>query len=589
MKKAIAGFVLLVLALPALFGSARASESLSGFAAEFTAHADNLEESFVISCSKELQDLLFSDSCIPGQSLITEIKANAGMLSYSYYRHPDSLEFVGCRYYEGKRIVHAWRNRTTGTLTDREQQTLAAAQSLVAGIAGTDLEREKAVHDLLCRTVTYSTHSGEGHFESDCAVGALLGGRADCDGYTDAFYLLGSLAGLEVRYQHGKAVPSKDSGRDNHIVLNTESTGHMWNLVRIQGQWAMTDVTWDDQEDGICYFYFNTGTAEDAQKHLWEPRVLLVSPVSAASGEFRPAGLEYLNVSDWDGLYSTLRATVGKRDRICLRYPETFDLQKNWEQAANALFSLGVQQYYRTYGTNCVEITHLELHPCYRVCETKDAALAFLEECASAGVREFAIYFTPKLSPSMFANDRAAIADLLGRSRLDSPAYKYREEYRMIAVENAAWLAASVRSVSGLSDLLAYLDLRLGAQDTEVLCVLPASMDFSSVRETVQIRMLRLGVDNFSWFLNGPRLTISNITYYPEYKIVSTRREIINYVSDCRSRRVRSFRIYCTEALYRQLSRDSGIFSVLKDAGLKTDRLKSSDTSLSFILENVDW
>lgn len=74
------------------------------------------------------------------------------------------------------------------------------------------------------------------------AYGALVEGDAVCDGYSKAYqYLL---------YKMGIV---------SHIATGTGNGGaHAWNLVKLDGKWYYTDVTWDDAEEkGIFYAYFN--------------------------------------------------------------------------------------------------------------------------------------------------------------------------------------------------------------------------------------------------------------------------------------------------------------------------------------------
>ena len=570
--------------------SADAPETLAGFAALLEAHTDQLEESFEIPCSAEMQKLLFENCSIPGQEYISEIRGNTGMISYSYYQNRGSLEFVKCKYYEGKRIVHAWRQGTVSSLTAREQETLQTALRMTEGIRGTELEREKAVHDLLCEHVTYYTNASGGHQDFDCAVGAIMNGLADCDGYADAFYLLGSLVGLEVRYQHGDAVPDTDLAEDGS-ERNTQAGGHMWNLIRLDGKWVMVDVTWDDQEkDGIFYVYFNTGAAPEAKKHIWEPQVLTVSIEAMSLNDLRPAGLAWTEISSMDGLYTALRSEIGRRERICLRYPDSLDLHQRREELNLTLRSLGTEDYLWHFGANCVEIASISLYPHYRVCNTEAEALAWLEECAASGIRNFVLFFTPELSPAMFANDRAGIARLLNNSRLEDRSYSYSEECRRVIISDASWIAP-LRTVTGREDLFNYLEQCLLRRDTEILCLLPASLDFSAVEDAVWEKIYSMGVSGFRWSLNDPRLRITEIEYYPEFRHVQSRQEIAGYLAECRRTRPQEIRIYCPADLYARLHADNsdGMFSLMKEAGLKNTTLSYNDAYHMFIISPPEW
>lgn len=74
------------------------------------------------------------------------------------------------------------------------------------------------------------------------AYGALVEGDAVCDGYSKAYqYIL------------------RKMGIESHIATGTGKGGaHAWNLVKLDGKWYYTDVTWDDAEaNGIFYEYLN--------------------------------------------------------------------------------------------------------------------------------------------------------------------------------------------------------------------------------------------------------------------------------------------------------------------------------------------
>lgn len=62
------------------------------------------------------------------------------------------------------------------------------------------------------------------------AYGALIGGRAVCEGYTGAYYLLCREAGLWCAYRNGQ--PS--------------GVGHTWNMVKLDSGIYNVDVTWCD-------------------------------------------------------------------------------------------------------------------------------------------------------------------------------------------------------------------------------------------------------------------------------------------------------------------------------------------------------
>ena len=90
------------------------------------------------------------------------------------------------------------------------------------------------------------------------AYGALINGKAICDGYSDAFTLLMHVCGIECFQIWGEAKNAKGK---------TES--HAWNKVKIGNDWYNVDVTWDDpKDDKVClYSYFNTTDEEILRNH----------------------------------------------------------------------------------------------------------------------------------------------------------------------------------------------------------------------------------------------------------------------------------------------------------------------------------
>lgn len=157
-------------------------------------------------------------------------------------------------YYPGQRIVWAWESGDFSALTQDEQRTYEKAMEIVAQAKDEtedDYGLELWLHDWICDNVEYDSpvsyvnpEDFVGLQELTC-VGTLLNGTANCQGYTDAFYLLGTLAGLEVQKVYG---------------ANGEE-GHCWNVVRLDDRLYTVDVTfndtyWEDSEENT-YIWFN--------------------------------------------------------------------------------------------------------------------------------------------------------------------------------------------------------------------------------------------------------------------------------------------------------------------------------------------
>ncbi|MGN0696230.1 MAG: transglutaminase domain-containing protein [Oscillospiraceae bacterium] len=90
----------------------------------------------------------------------------------------------------------------------------------------------------------------------DNVYGALVDGKALCEGYAKAFSYLCGRAGIE-----------------NVIVTGKTTTDHMWNMVKLDGNWYHVDVTWDHPSaiitdaypDAVMYNYFLISDADAAE------------------------------------------------------------------------------------------------------------------------------------------------------------------------------------------------------------------------------------------------------------------------------------------------------------------------------------
>lgn len=118
-----------------------------------------------------------------------------------------------------------------------------------------DYEKLKFFHDYLilnCKTdTTYAF--------ADTVYGALVEKRALCEGYSKAFAYLCNLAGIE-----------------NTIITGETYVPHMWNMVKLGGNWYHVDVTWDKPDDQlhevfpgvVLYQYFMVTDAVMRNTHI---------------------------------------------------------------------------------------------------------------------------------------------------------------------------------------------------------------------------------------------------------------------------------------------------------------------------------
>jgi hypothetical protein len=108
----------------------------------------------------------------------------------------------------------------------------------------TDLEKLTAVYAYVCENVIYDENA------ANCftAYGALVEGKAVCQGYALAMMRLLNQAGVEADVVTGR------SGDVNH----------MWNMVKIDSEYFLLDATWDSDSEEECYAYFLKGSDDFA-------------------------------------------------------------------------------------------------------------------------------------------------------------------------------------------------------------------------------------------------------------------------------------------------------------------------------------
>lgn len=114
-----------------------------------------------------------------------------------------------------------------------------------------EYDLEISIHDQLCARIVYqdSKHAHN-------AYGGLVTGSAVCEGYGKAYQYLLNQVGIESTLSTGTGTPSGSNITENHA----------WNLIKIDGDYYYTDLTWDDQNEPY-YGYFNVTTAMLEEDH----------------------------------------------------------------------------------------------------------------------------------------------------------------------------------------------------------------------------------------------------------------------------------------------------------------------------------
>lgn len=117
-----------------------------------------------------------------------------------------------------------------------------------------DYLKVKKIHDFIVRKNNYKPDPDGGEYSIYHPSSILFGQGGVCNAYANLFELMASKAGLDSRIVTGRSLKN---GED-----------HMWNMVKVDGDYYHIDTTWDDPvidfslgeienlEDFIIYDYF---------------------------------------------------------------------------------------------------------------------------------------------------------------------------------------------------------------------------------------------------------------------------------------------------------------------------------------------
>lgn len=106
-----------------------------------------------------------------------------------------------------------------------------------------EFEIELYLHDWLTKRVTYNKEAlsdGEKHKHAWDIVGAFIEKKAVCEGYSKSMQVLLNMVGIE-------STP----------VTGVSDEPHMWNMVKIDGEWYHLDATTNDSDNMGLHAYFN--------------------------------------------------------------------------------------------------------------------------------------------------------------------------------------------------------------------------------------------------------------------------------------------------------------------------------------------
>lgn len=186
----------------------------------------------------------------------------SNQISVTYYVGSDVAEECIMKYSDGT-VTDDLKDKKAdrNVIKSKKAKVEAAAKEIVSHIdsKASDYEKELQIHDYLADNLKYDkdaekTPTKDGTLKSAFDIyGALIDHKAICEGYTKSFQYLCYLVGINANQVVGKS--------------------HMWNVVKIGGDWYQVDLTRDDPIvnggtiDIVTHDYFNLTTTAMSKDH----------------------------------------------------------------------------------------------------------------------------------------------------------------------------------------------------------------------------------------------------------------------------------------------------------------------------------
>lgn len=176
-----------------------------------------------------------------------------------------------------------------------QSQVDAVVEDVVAQTTDLDVfQTVKFFHDYVILNCSYD----DSLTNYSNAYGALVEGKAVCEGYARAFKYLCDRVGIPCE-----------------LVIGSTNVDHMWNVVQIDGDWYHIDLTWDDPKnkdgDYISYTYFNLTQNDILKDHTIDDSYTVPLANSTAMNYFNYYGLSVASVDEFgDKLYGQIYDAV---------------------------------------------------------------------------------------------------------------------------------------------------------------------------------------------------------------------------------------------------------------------------------------
>lgn len=122
-----------------------------------------------------------------------------------------------------------------------------------------DYDKELAIHNFITDNFSYGPlDMNNVPQRAHSVTGFVMDGQGICEAYANTFYIMGKMAGLDVSI----------------ITGNINNVSHMWNLIKLDGEYYHVDVTSDDPSPDVPnrerYNFFNLSDEIISKTHSWE-------------------------------------------------------------------------------------------------------------------------------------------------------------------------------------------------------------------------------------------------------------------------------------------------------------------------------
>ena len=186
---------------------------------------------------------------------------------FTFYRTRQSsggvkIEFKNLHLRSGLLMLEAYFSGDRSLLTRDERKCLDQVSSLMDKLIRQygygSINLELAIYDYICEHVEYRNYPAGDSRRMQCtsACNAFLYGWGNCQAYSDLFYMMTNMGGIDSGYISGWA----------------DGERHIWNTVGIGTASVMVDVTYGDLDNQEYtapeYYYFNFGL-DRVNTHKW--------------------------------------------------------------------------------------------------------------------------------------------------------------------------------------------------------------------------------------------------------------------------------------------------------------------------------